>query len=307
MQRELDWLLEDAVRCVERRDGRGAATFGPWTAHSVGGGDALLSAPLDALAELWRRRLEDREPLAYLIGAVHWRDVVLAVAPGVLVPRPETSDLVDLALREAGSGPEGDWADLGTGSGAIGLALARELPGHGTVWLVDRDPTAVAVASTNARRLGVPSSGEGRGSACVPSPGEGGGSAGAPSRAVRVLQGSWSDSLPIPAGSLAGVASNPPYVLEGAISQAEVLRHEPAGALFGGGADGADSLRDVSAAAARLLMPGGALVLETGGAAQASLVASWLVGGDAPARFAHAEIERDAFGVERFVVARRAI
>lgn len=283
------------MRCVERRDAAGRATFAPWTGRQAGGGEALLRASLPHLAELWRRRVEDREPLAYVTGATHWRDVVLTVTPGVLVPRPETSDLVDLALREARDGPEGDWADLGTGSGAIGLALARELAGPGVVWLIDCDETAVEVTSTNARRLGVPLLREGD---------DAHGLSGA-TRAVRVHQASWAEHLPIPPSSLAGVASNPPYVLDGAISQAEVLRHEPAGALFGGGRDGTDSLREVSVAAAKLLVPGGTLVLETGGAAQASIVASWLTGRDAPARFERAAVERDAFGVERFVVARK--
>ena len=80
--------------------------------------------------ELWRRRLQERVPLQYLTASAHWRDIVLAVGPGTLIPRPETEQLVDLAAAAARDSPDlatGQWLDLGTGSGALALGVASVL------------------------------------------------------------------------------------------------------------------------------------------------------------------------------------
>lgn len=148
--------------------------------------------PLGAVG-LWRQRVQERVPLQYLTRAAHWRDMVLAVAPGVLIPRPETELLVDLALQAVRARPQLrslPWADLGTGSGCLACGLARSL-GAPRVFAVDRATAPVAVARANADRLGV-------------------------GERVTVLQGSWAEPLLQPdlglASGCGGLVSNPPYI-----------------------------------------------------------------------------------------------
>ena len=90
----------------------------------------LTARCLAKLQELWRRRLQERMPLQYLTASAHWRDLVLAVGPGTLIPRPETEQLVDLATAAVRDSPDlatGHWLDLGTGSGALALGVASVL------------------------------------------------------------------------------------------------------------------------------------------------------------------------------------
>lgn len=193
--------------------------------------------------------LQDRVPFQYLIATAHWRDLVLAVGPGILVPRPETELMIDLAAAALAANPalaRLPWADLGTGSGALAIATAQLLLQHrqhtpqppehaqppgapGTtssstapcVYAVDLSPTAAAYAAANAAACGV------------------GG-------AVQVRQGSWFSPLQELQGSLGGVLSNPPYIPRSQIDeglQAEVGRHEPLSALDGGPGEGMDSLQ----------------------------------------------------------------
>jgi release factor glutamine methyltransferase len=194
---------------------------------------------------------QDRVPFQYLIHAAHWRDQVLSVGPGVLVPRPETEQMVDMAAAAVRAAPRlarAPWADLGTGSGALAVGLAnllaaeRKKQGRGMrgeakarqqdaqeeeqeeeqapeVWAVDVSPAARAYAMVNA-------------TAC------------APAGAVRVVAGSWWVPLAHLRGRLAGVLTNPPYIprAEMAALQPEVGVHEPRGALDGGPGPGLDSL-----------------------------------------------------------------
>lgn len=249
---------------------------------------------------LWTQRLQDRVPLQYLTSTAFWRDVVLSVGPGVLIPRPETELLIDFATEAAAAAPElarGQWADLGTGSGALAVALARALPAAPVVWAVDLSPAAAAYAAFNASRLGV----GGR---------------------VRVARGSWCEPL-IATGveGLAGVVSNPPYVSAGEVEglQAEVGQHEPRLALDGGEGLGVDCLVPICCGAAALLRPGGFLALETAGGQQAEYVADVLrrmrdpggagipgAAGDKARAFDRVEVRKDLRGVERFVTATRA-
>ena len=154
---------------------------------------------------LWRLRLDERVPFQYLTSAAHWRDMVLAVQPGVLIPRPETELLIDFASAAVQRRPElgaRPWVDLGTGSGALALGAARAVAPRGHVWAVDLSDTAVRVARHNAARLGL-------------------------EHRVSVLQGSWADPLPEELrGSCGGVLSNPPYIARETLSglQAEVTR-----------------------------------------------------------------------------------
>jgi release factor glutamine methyltransferase len=162
----------------------------------------------------------------------------------VLIPRPETECVVEVALDLARSrGVPLVVADLGTGSGAIALALADELPRHGvTVWATDASPDALDVARANLAGLGRAAAN------------------------VRLAQGSWFGALPAELrGRLDIVVSNPPYVADDEPVDEAVAEWEPVGAVRGG-PDGLDALRAIVAAAPAWLRPGGALVCELGAA-----------------------------------------
>ena len=194
-----------------------------------------LSRDLDELTRLWHRHLQ-QEPLQYLLGRCPWRDFMLTVAPGALIPRPETELLVDVAisLMEAAPAGPGLWADLGTGSGCLALALAKAFPGcHGVA--VDQDPTALAVAAQNLESVAA---------------------------RVRLLAGSWWQPLRPWWGHLTMVVSNPPYIPTSTLAQLDpVVRcHEPHPALDGG-PDGLQAFRAVLAGVSALA-PGGWLVVE---------------------------------------------
>ncbi|KAK8961772.1 hypothetical protein KSP40_PGU018716 [Platanthera guangdongensis] len=129
--REISWLLQDAT--------------------SQDGDTFLLRTDLEDLYRLWRQRIEERRPFQYIVGCQHWRDLVLAVSEGVLIPRPETEEIVNLAARVEGL-QDGMWADLGTGSGAIAIAIARMLGENGKVVAADLSEMAVEVAQFNVGR-----------------------------------------------------------------------------------------------------------------------------------------------------------
>ena len=200
---------------------------------------ARAVAHLDAMLA----RLDSGEPLQYVLGRWGFRHLDLMVDRRVLIPRPETETVVDVALRLARTLEFPIvCADLGTGSGAIGLSLAHELPLSGVVvWMTDRSPDAIDVARANAAGVG---------------------RAGAN---VRLAHGEWFEALPAElCGRLALVVSNPPYVSVDDDALEPVVRDwEPALALFGG-EDGLDEIRRIVADATRWLQPGGWLVLEIG-------------------------------------------
>jgi release factor glutamine methyltransferase len=194
----------------------------------------LVAATAQAYAALCRRRA-DGEPLAYLVGQAGFHGLTLQVTPDVLVPRPDTETLVDWALdllpTLAAAQPQ--VADLGTGSGAIALAVAHRHPAA-EVLATDLSPAALAVAQTNARALGL---------------------------ALHWAQGAWWQA--VPAGARFHlVLSNPPYIASGD-PHLPALRHEPMLALTPGG-DGLDALRQIIAGAPGHLHPGGWLLLEHG-------------------------------------------
>ncbi len=188
-------------------------------------------------------RLHAGEPLQYVLGRWGFRHLDLMVDRRVLIPRPETETVVEIALERARSMRFPIiCADLGTGSGAIGLSLATELPIEGvTVWMTDRSSDALDVARANAAGIG---------------------RAGAN---VRMAQGEWFDALPDELhGQLAIVVSNPPYVSADDRDLEPIVRDwEPPEALFGG-TDGLDEIRQLVAAAPLWLRPGGWLVIEMG-------------------------------------------
>jgi release factor glutamine methyltransferase len=231
-----------------------------------------MVAHLDAMVARYRHG----EPLAYVLGRWAFRHLDLAVDRRVLIPRPETEVVAGAAIELAAALDRPiTVADLGTGSGAIGLALADELPVAGVrVWLTDSDPDALDLARANLAGLGRPAAN------------------------VRVAAGSWFEALP--AGTVLDLAvSNPPYVADASTDlDPSVARWEPHGALFAG-PDGLDAIRAIVRGAPAWIRPGGWLVLEIG-ADQGARVGELL---DASG-FAEIEIRPDLTGRDRVALAR---
>jgi release factor glutamine methyltransferase len=191
-----------------------------------------------AISEAIERRAA-REPLQHITGRAPFRNLELAVGPGVFVPRPETEQVVQFAIDALRAVPsERPLAvDLGTGSGAIALAMATEVP-HAHVWGVEVSPLAFVWTKQNFREN-------------------------APDNATPVFI-DLADALPELDGTVDVVISNPPYIPLGAVPRdPEVRLFDPEIALYGG-EDGLDIVRDVSRTALRLLHPGGTLVMEHG-------------------------------------------
>jgi release factor glutamine methyltransferase len=244
-----------------------AVLAGPASERGVAHLDAMLA------------RHASGEPLQYVLGRWGFRRLDLMVDPRVLIPRPETEMVVETALRLARSMPAPIvCADLGTGSGAIGLSLAMELPiDQVTVWMTDRSSDAMDVASANAVGIGRAAAN------------------------VRLAQGHWFDALPPGLeGSLALVVSNPPYVsTDDPGLESIVGEWEPAEALFGG-LDGLDAIRHLIAESPRWLRPDGWLVLEIG-STQGQRVAELLRASE----FDDVAIVADLGGHDRIAVGRR--
>jgi len=211
----------------------------------------------------------------------------------VLVPRPETELMVDLVASEVAARPAlgyGQWVDLGTGSGALAIGVAKVLPQATKIWAVDLAPEPVAHAAFNAARCGV-------------------------GDRVTVVQGSWYEPLvEMGVEKLEGIVSNPPYIAsqELASLQAEVGMHEPQLALAGGEGLGIDSLLPICLGAVKMLQHGGFMALETGGGEQSEYVAHLLrhlkegeEEEEEQLAFENVEIRRDLRGVGRFVTATR--
>jgi release factor glutamine methyltransferase len=181
-------------------------------------------------------RRADGVPVAYLTGRRAFFDLELLVTPDVLIPRPETEHLVELALGWA-RGRVGHLrvVDVGTGSGAIALALARHLP-EAQVWAVDRSFAALRVARANAARLGL-------------------------SARVHFLQADLLTACGGPAPSFDLIAANLPYIPADALPDLPVARHEPLLALDGG-PEGLTLIRRLIAQAPRALAAHGLLLME---------------------------------------------
>lgn len=222
--------------------------------------DAMSPPALQGLGDLVSRRLQG-EPLAYLTGHKEFYGLDLLVDKRVLVPRPDTETLVDWALDVLRPLKEASVIDLGTGSGAIALALKANQP-ELRVSALDYSEDALTVARTNAERLKLD---------------------------VKFLQGAWLDRVQ---GHFNAIVSNPPYIA----AQDEhlaALTHEPLQALASG-ADGLDDLRQLIQAAPAHLPPGGWLLLEHG-YNQAHQVRELL----AESGFMEVQSRRDLSGIER--------
>jgi release factor glutamine methyltransferase len=181
----------------------------------------------------------DRVPLQHLTGRAPFRQLELAVGPGVFVPRPETEQLTGCALERIADLDGPLVVDLGSGSGAIALSIAHEHPGA-RVTAVERDPGALHWTRHNAALR-----------------------VGAGDNPVGVVQGDMTDPSLLQEldGRVAVVVSNPPYVPDGATVPREVADHDPPLALWGG-PDGLDVVRGMLDVAARLLHRGGWLGIE---------------------------------------------
>lgn len=212
-----------------------------------------------------------REPLQHITGQAHFRHLTLAVGPGVFVPRPETEVVVEAALAAARSAPSPRVVDLGTGSGAIALAVATELP-RATVHAVEADPAAHAWAARN----------------CAGS-------------SVDLRLGDMAAAFDDLDGTVDVVVSNPPYIPVGAsVRDPEVAQFDPSMALWSG-SDGLDAVRTVEQVAARLLRPGGTVVVEHADLQGESAPAVFLSSG----RWTDVVDHRDLAGRDRYLTATR--
>ncbi|MBS3030100.1 MAG: peptide chain release factor N(5)-glutamine methyltransferase [Dolichospermum sp. DET50] len=263
---EVDWLLL-TIANLDRLALR-LESFKTW--HQI-----PLQLSLTELEQLWQRRLHDHLPVQYIAGTTAWRKFQLTVSPAVLIPRPETEILIDLAISAANNQIQaGHWADLGTGSGAIALGLA-EVFINATIHAVDISPAALAVAQTNAENLGF-------------------------GKRIQFYQGSWWQPLESLKGQFSGMISNPPYIPSDTVLslQPEVVKHEPHLALDGG-ADGLDYIRHLINVSPGYLRPGGVWLIEMM-AGQAETVRELL---ENNGNYGNISIHADLAGIERFAVA----
>lgn len=199
-------------------------------------GESITQLQAQLLEDLVARR-EQREPLQHVTGTASFRKLSLKVGPGVFVPRPETEVVTQLAINTLSSmASESPKAmDLGTGSGAIALSLATEVP-HADVYAVELSPEALPYTRANFANI---------------------------SPQTTLIEGDMADLPNDFDGQFSLVVSNPPYIPTDMVPRdREVRDFDPALALFGGGEDGLDVIRVVSEVALRLLHSGGALVVE---------------------------------------------
>ena len=234
----------------------------------------LESAELDAFRPLLKRRAA-REPLQYILGCQAFRDLDLEVGPGVLIPRPETEQLVEVVLGWARAQERGGLTalDVGTGSGAIALALLTEGPFERVV-ATDPAPAALALAARNRDHHAV-------------------------GDRLELRAGRYYD--PVALGERFDVVvSNPPYVAEGdrTTLAPEITEWEPAEALFAGD-DGLDALRRIVEGAPGVLHPGGLLALEVGDGQADTVTALVRDCGE----YREGAVHRDLAGKERVVTA----
>jgi len=268
---ELDWLLQE-IAGLDRLALR-LESFKDWS-------EIPLSLSLDKLDQLWQERLNERLPVQYIAGVTPWRKFKLTVSSAVLIPRPETECLIDLAVAAVANSEiapqlkQGHWVDLGTGSGAIALGLADAFP-DAIIHAVDYSAEALAIAQKNAYNLGL-------------------------SERIRFYQGRWWEPLTLLKGQVSGMVSNPPYIPSNIVPtlQPEVVNHEPHLALDGGN-DGLDAIRHLVEVAPSYLQPGGIWLIEMM-AGQAEAVKTLL---QQQGNYENIQIHADLAGIERFALA----
>ena len=252
--------------------------------HGVGRGELPMVPDESFDPRFWDEiaRRAAREPLQHITGLAYFRYLDLEVGPGVFVPRPETEVMTGWAIDRLTEMDVAEpvVADLGTGSGAIALAIAQEVP-RARVHAVEADPLAGQWTERNIARC----------------------AAAAPHTAGRVTlhRGDFASALGELDGAVDLVISNPPYIPAGAWVPPEVGEYDPATALWGG-ADGLDAIRRIEAVASRLLRPRGLLAVEHG-APQGSAV-YWVFAEERGWR--ETRNHQDLSGRDRFVTAMRA-
>ena len=269
---EVDWLLQEVA---------GLDSLTLRLESFKGRSQIELRYPLSVLSQLWHRRLYERSPIQYLVGVTPWRHFSLNVSSAVLIPRPETEYLIDLAVDAVKNSPtpqldSGHWADLGTGSGAIALGLA-DLFKTATIHAVDYSTDALAIAQLNAQQLGL-------------------------QERIQFHQGSWWEPLDALKGQVSGMVANPPYIPSSWLQelQPEVRDHEPHLALDGG-IDGLDCIRQLIEISPNYLQPGGIWLIEMM-AGQADTVVHLL---HQQGSYCQVQIVPDLAGIDRFALAYR--
>lgn len=234
----------------------------------------LLPAELDAFRELVRRRAT-HEPVAYILGRREFYGVSLEVSPAVLIPRPETEVLVDAVLEELPEDSQARVLDIGTGSGAIALAVLKERPQVSAI-ATDVSTEALALAKKNAEALRL-------------------------SGRIEFREGSLLE--PLESGErFEIVASNPPYITEAEMAglMPDVRDFEPRGALTPGG-DGLALVRQIVEGAGPFVKPGGLLLVEIGATQGEAAYAL----AEAAGAWQDIEVRRDLAGLDRTLIARR--
>jgi len=231
---------------------------------------------LTKLDQLWQKRLSDRIPVQYLAGSVTWRDLELQVSPAVLIPRPETELIIDIIAEhcQAEIYHNGIWVDLGTGSGAIAISLAKHFL-KAEIHAIDYSRDALEIATLNASNH---------------------------HQKIHFDHGKWFEPLAKLnlQNKLAGIVSNPPYIPSHQVLnlQPEVQNHEPHLALDGG-QDGLDDIRELVNTAPEYLISGGFWIIEMM-VGQAQIVRSLL---QANGKYKNIQIHQDYSGIERFISA----
>ncbi len=225
---EIDWLLEI---------GGGLSWTSLQKLYLYPNSLVQLDLSLEKLETIWSRHILDQIPLQYLLGKCPWRDFELDVNSNVLIPRQESELMIEFALEIFNEKSQGLWVDLGTGSGALAIALARSLKaweGHA----VDCSKAALSLAQKNISKL-------------------------APDSKVTFHLGDWWDPLQSLFKSIDLVISNPPYIPTSTLKKLDpiVYQNEPNLALCGGD-DGLDSCRKVISGAIKALSPKGLIIME---------------------------------------------
>ena len=235
----------------------------------------LTEKELATVRALVKRRGQ-REPLQHLLGSVSFCGLEIAVNSHVLIPRPETESIIDIAVAASNSlQHQGIWVDLGTGSGAISIGLAKMLAAA-EIYAIDTSIAALEIARINATRLEVIDR-------------------------IHFSQGSWWSSLGDLKGKVTAMLSNPPYIPSQEVLrlQPEVVNHEPHLALDGG-LDGLDAIRILVDTAPEYLQPGGIWLIEMM-AGQGTAVVDLL---NRQGSYTDIEIIDDLAGLDRFVLAK---
>ncbi|WPF89390.1 peptide chain release factor N(5)-glutamine methyltransferase [Cyanobacterium aponinum AL20118] len=231
---------------------------------------------LDKLEKIWNLRITKRCPIQYLIGECHWRNFTLKVTPDVLIPRPETELIIDLASEITFNYSHlktGNFLDLGTGSGAIALGLAEAFP-NSYIYAVDKSKSALKIAQENALKYGFESR-------------------------VKFCHGSWFDPINDLKNSFSLIVSNPPYIPSQMVLELEpeVVNHEPKIALDGG-EDGLKDIRYLIENSPNFLAKDGFLILEIM-AGQGKIVENLLKENGS---YKNIKIEYDLAGLDRFAI-----